>query len=66
MAIVSMVCFVGMVQHGAGRHPKDIKPQWKEGLSYWTYMVGEFTLTGIGLVKISVGFCLKRFAQTPA
>ncbi|KAK8061699.1 oxidoreductase [Apiospora phragmitis] len=66
MAIMSMVCFVGMVRNGAGRYQKDIKPEWREGLAYWSYIIGEFLVTGISLVKISIGFFLKRFAQTPA
>ncbi|KAK8074492.1 oxidoreductase [Apiospora hydei] len=66
MAIMSMVCFIGMVQHGAGRYPKDIKDEWKEGLAYWSFIIGEFLVTGISLVKISIGFVLKRFAQSPA
>lgn len=65
MAIMSMVCFVGMVHHGAGRHRADVKEEWKEGLDFWTYILGLFLVTGIGLVKISIGFLLKRFAQRP-
>ncbi|KAK8123061.1 hypothetical protein PG984_011731 [Apiospora sp. TS-2023a] len=65
MAIMSMVCFVGMVQHGAGRYPADVKEEWREGLLYWTYILGFFLVTGISLVKISIGFLLKRFAQSP-
>ncbi|KAK7984513.1 Polyketide synthase- enoylreductase [Apiospora arundinis] len=65
MAIMSMVCFVGMVRNGAGRYPKDIESEWKEGLAFWSYIIGVFFVTGISLVKISIGFFLKRFAQTP-
>ncbi|KAK7915126.1 hypothetical protein PG985_012829 [Apiospora marii] len=65
MAIMSMVCFVGMVQHGAGRYQTDIKDERREGLAYWTYILGFFLVTGICLVKISIGFLLKRFAQSP-
>ncbi|KAK7962897.1 uncharacterized protein PG986_003722 [Apiospora aurea] len=66
MAIMSMVCFIGMVQHGAGRYPKDIEDEWKEGLAYWSFIIGEFLVTGISLVKISIGFVLKRFAKSQA
>ncbi|KAK7985742.1 hypothetical protein PG988_003364 [Apiospora saccharicola] len=62
---MSMVCFAGMVQHGAGRYPADVKEEWREGLLYWTYILGFFLVTGISLVKISIGFLLKRFAQSP-
>ncbi|KAK8043357.1 hypothetical protein PG993_005787 [Apiospora rasikravindrae] len=65
MAIICMVCFIGMVRHGAGRYPKDIKDEWKEGLAFWSFIIGEFLVTGISLVKISIGFILKRFAQSP-
>lgn len=63
MAILSMVCFVGMVRHGAGRWEEDIPDEWWSGLSFWSYIVGPFSTTGISLVKISVAFFLLRFMQ---
>jgi hypothetical protein len=61
MAIMCLVCFVGMVQHGAGLSSKDIPAEWNEGLSFWSYIIGPFCTTGISLVKISVGLFLRRF-----
>jgi hypothetical protein len=63
MAIMVMVCFVGMVQHGAGLSAKDIPADWNEGLAFWSYIIGPFCTTGISLVKISIGFFLRRFVQ---
>jgi hypothetical protein len=34
MAIACMVCFIGMVQHGAGLSAKDIPLEWEEGLQF--------------------------------
>jgi hypothetical protein len=63
MAIMCMVCFVEMTQHGAGLDAADIPSEWEEGLSYWSYIIGFFLTTGISLVKLSVAFFLRRFVQ---
>ncbi|KAK8050458.1 oxidoreductase [Apiospora phragmitis] len=36
---------------------------WKEGLRYWSYIIGPLLTTGICLVKISLAFFLRRFVQ---
>ncbi|KAK7951220.1 oxidoreductase [Apiospora aurea] len=63
MAISTMACFIRMVQHGAGRWMKDIPDEWKEGLRYWSYIIGPLLTTGICLVKIFLAFFLRRFVQ---
>lgn len=63
MVIMSMVCLVGMVQHGAGRWEADIPDEWQSGLNFWSYIIGPFSTTGISLVKISVALFLLRFMQ---
>ncbi|KAM0809282.1 hypothetical protein AB5N19_09625 [Seiridium cardinale] len=63
MAVLSMVCFIGMVQHGAGRWEADIPDNWWVGLKFWSYLIGPFSTTGISLVKISAAFFLLRFMR---
>ncbi|KAK8095669.1 uncharacterized protein PG998_002300 [Apiospora kogelbergensis] len=63
MAISTMACFIRMVEHGAGRWMRDIPDEWKEGLSYWSYIIGPLLTSGICLVKISLAFFLRRFVQ---
>ncbi|KAK7965195.1 hypothetical protein PG988_010199 [Apiospora saccharicola] len=63
MAISTMACFIRMTQHGAGRWMHDIPESQKEGLRYWSYIIGPLLTTGICLVKISLAFFLRRFVQ---
>ncbi|KAK6067545.1 integral membrane family protein [Seiridium cupressi] len=63
MAVLSMVCFIGMVQHGAGRWEADMPDDWWAGLKFWSYLIGPFSTTGISLVKISAAFFLLRFMR---
>ncbi|KAK8026757.1 hypothetical protein PG991_003813 [Apiospora marii] len=63
MAISTTACFIRMTQHGAGRWPADIPDAQREGLRYWSYIIGPLLTTGICLVKISLAFFLRRFVQ---
>ncbi|KAH8646667.1 hypothetical protein BX600DRAFT_154369 [Xylariales sp. PMI_506] len=63
MAILAMVCFIQMVHYGAGMWHEDIPADWLPGLNFWSYIIGPFCTSGISLVKISVGFFLRRFVQ---
>lgn len=58
-----MASFIRMVQHGAGRWMHEIPDEWKEGLRYWSYIIGSLLTTGICLVKISLALFLRRFVQ---
>ncbi|KAK6080981.1 hypothetical protein SCUP515_03123 [Seiridium cupressi] len=62
-AMGSMMCLVAETKYGAGRHFSDITLDEFSQLSYWQYIHGPLLVSGISLVKISLGFFLLRFVQ---
>ncbi|KAK6085761.1 hypothetical protein SCUP234_02668 [Seiridium cupressi] len=62
-AVGSMMCLVAETKYGAGRHFSDITLDEFSQLSYWQYTHGPLLVSGISLVKISLGFFLLRFVQ---
>jgi hypothetical protein len=58
-----MVCLVFETRYGAGRHFRDIELDEFGQLVYWQYIHGPLLVSGISLVKISLGFFLLRFVQ---
>ncbi|KAH6659727.1 hypothetical protein BKA67DRAFT_545547 [Truncatella angustata] len=62
-AVGAMVCLVGETHHGAGRHSFDIQLEEWGKLSYWQYIHGPLLVSGISLVKVSLGLFLLRFVQ---
>ncbi|KAF2997257.1 hypothetical protein E8E14_001573 [Neopestalotiopsis sp. 37M] len=62
-AVGSTVCLVEETKYGAGRHFIDIRLDEFAKLAFWQYVHGPLLVTGISLVKISLGFFLLRFVQ---
>ncbi|KAM0810935.1 hypothetical protein AB5N19_11288 [Seiridium cardinale] len=62
-AVGSMICLVAETKYGAGRHFSDVTLDEFSQLSYWQYIHGPLLVSGISLVKISLGFFLLRFVQ---
>jgi hypothetical protein len=59
-----MVCFVGQMYNGGGHHWYDIGiPDEWERLKHWQYAQVAIAITGISVVKVSVGLALLRFLQ---
>lgn len=54
--------FYGATVHGAGHHAVDIGTGAEyEGMMRWVYVMMIMMITGMSIVKISVGFFLLRF-----
>lgn len=65
LAIVSFVSFVGLCKAGGGRHANQLSLQDQSNFELYSVLIGGCCVTGICLVKISVGLFLRRFLQTP-
>lgn len=61
---MSFVFFVGLVRAGGGQRADTMSPEDQADFKFCQIMIGVCAVTGICLVKISVGFFLRRFLQT--
>lgn len=60
--LVSMACFCGTIANGGGQHISDVGTGAQyERLMRWIYVMMIMMITGMSIVKISVGFFLLRF-----
>lgn len=50
-------------EHGVGTHKNDVSADDYTAYRFWQYIHGPIVVTGISLVKLSVGFHLLRFVQ---
>lgn len=57
-----MACFCGATANGGGQHISDVGTGAQyERLMRWIYVMMIMMITGMSIVKISVGFFLLRF-----
>jgi hypothetical protein len=57
-----LACSIGQIHNGGGRHWYDIYyPDEYERLKHWQYAQVIVAITGVSIVKISVGLALLRF-----
>lgn len=63
LAIAGFASFVGLCRAGGGRHANKLSPQEQSDFKLFSVLIGLCCVTGICLVKISVGFFLRRFLQ---
>lgn len=64
LAIVGFASFVGLCRAGGGRRADRLSAAEQGAFKLFSVLIGLCCVTGICLVKISVGFFLRRFLQT--
>lgn len=65
LAIVGFISFAGLCKAGGGRQANELSIQDQSNFKLFAVLIGICCVTGICLVKISVGFFLRRFLKTP-
>ena len=63
MAIGVLICFVGAMRHGFGKHILAIPPQDIGPLFHWIWWYSILIVVAVSLIKLSIGFFLLRLAQ---
>lgn len=66
MAIGTLVCFVGEINYGVGRHAECILLPELEMMMKWQFYHNLWVMFGVVFVKISVAFFLMRLASKKA
>lgn len=64
MAILGFAFFVRLVKAGGGKQANLLSLQEQQDFKFSEVMIGICCVVGICLVKISIGFFLRRFLQT--
>lgn len=66
MAIATLICFVGEINYGVGRHAECISMPELQMMMKWQFYHNLWVMFGVVFVKISVAFFLMRLASKKA